>query len=82
MDRRVTGTKRDRHGNIVALCNSGESWSPRGAADVARDIKSNKKSYYVKEAGRSSYVRVVAGNALESTNDPSSKNGLDKLPVC
>jgi hypothetical protein len=28
MDRKVTAIKKDRKGNIVALCNAGQRWSP------------------------------------------------------
>lgn len=83
MDRRVTGAKRDRHGNIVALCNPGQSWSPRRKADVIKDISSNRQSYYVKEMERRSYLRVVSGGeGLESTKDAESLNSLGRLPSC
>lgn len=80
MDRKVTATKRDRVGNIVALCNPAEDWSPRRAADVIKDIQSNKKSYYVEEIPRRRYVRVVSGKSLRTTADDSSQNSLEKLP--
>lgn len=79
MDRRIKKTLRDREGNIVALCNPGEAWSPRRKADVIKDIVSSKKSYYVQELDRRSYVRVVSGN-LQTTADATSKNSLDMLP--
>jgi hypothetical protein len=52
MDRKVTATKRDRNGNIIALCNRGQSWSPRRIADVIKDILNNKSSYYVHDVDR------------------------------
>ena len=79
MDRRVRTVKRDRSGNIVALCNVDASWSPRRKADIIRDIVENNKSYYVQEQERRSYVRVVEGNKLQTTRDESSANYLDKL---
>lgn len=79
MDRRVTTTKRDRSGAIVALCNPGQSWSPRKLRDVIKDITSARNSYYVKEAERPTYVRVVSG-ALTTTNDVASANHLNNLP--
>ena len=82
MDRRVMATKRDRSGNIVALCNPGQSWSPRRKADVIKDINSSKKSYYVQELTQRRYVRVVGPDALMTTDDATSKNSLDNLPVC
>ena len=81
MDRRVTGIKRDRSGAIVALCNPGESWSPRKTADIVKDIRNSRRSYYVEEAPRRTYVRVLAGNALQTTPDKTNKNHLDLLPV-
>lgn len=80
MDRKVTATKKDRNGNIIALCNKGQSWSPRRKADVIKDILNNKTSYYVHEADRRAYVRIVSGNALQTTPDATSNNNLDKLP--
>jgi len=82
MDRRVKATKRDRSGNIVALCNPGQSWSPRRKVDVIKDINSSKKSYYVQELPQRRYVRVVGPDALMTTDDTTSKNNLDNLPVC
>jgi len=79
MDRRVKSTKRDKSGKIIALCNPTEPWSPRKMVDVVRDINGSKRSYYVKESERRSYVRVVGGE-LQTTADSNSGNSLDKLP--
>ncbi|MFO0566817.1 MAG: hypothetical protein U0263_14200 [Polyangiaceae bacterium] len=79
MDRRIRLTKKDRKGNIVALCNPGQPWSPRRTADVIRDIQTNKVSYYVRESERPKYVRVVSG-ALVSTAETSDLNNLHNLP--
>ena len=80
MDRRVTATKTDRNGNITALCNAGQSWSPRRTEDVLRDINSGKKSYYVQEQPKRSYVRAVSGE-LQTTADATDKNHLTELPT-
>jgi len=79
MDRRVRATKKDREGNIIALCCAGQSWSPRRKADVIKDIVNSKRSYYVQEEGRRTYVRIVAG-VLQTTPDVSSNNNLSRLP--
>jgi hypothetical protein len=79
LDRRVRTVRRDRDGNIVALCNSEANWSPRQKNDVIRDILENKKSYYVQEQEPRSYVRVVEGNKLRTTRDAASANSLEKL---
>lgn len=80
MDRRVRATKRDRSGKIIALCNAEETWSPRRTADVIKDILGNRVSYYVKEADRRKYVRVVQG-ALKTTDAEADANRLDNLPT-
>jgi hypothetical protein len=79
MDRRVRTVRRDREGNIVALCNAGASWSPRRKSDVIADILENKRSYYVQEQQRRSYVRVVDGTGLRTTRNVADVNSLDKL---
>lgn len=81
MDRKVTATKRDRNGNIVALCNEGQSWSPRAKSDVIKDISSNRQSYYVEEAAKRSYIRVLSSSSIESTKDEKHVNHLDRLPL-
>lgn len=80
MDRKVTATKRDRNGNITALCNAQQSWSPRRTEDVLRDIHCGRKSYYVQERAKRCYVRAVDGE-LETTSDPSDRNHLGLLPA-
>lgn len=80
MDRKVTGTKKDRKGNIVALCNAGQSWSPRRTQDVLKDIRMGRKSYYVQELPQRVYVRALAGGTLETIADETSRNNLHKLP--
>jgi len=72
---------KDPNGNITALCNVGQSWSPRPIKDVLRDINSGMKSYYVQEQPRRSYVRAVSG-ALQTTADATDKNHLAGLPIC
>ena len=79
MDRRVRTVRRDRSGNIVALCNSEAKWSPRRKSDVIRDILDNKTSYYVQERERRSYVRVVDGDNLRTTKEVGGENSLEKL---
>ncbi len=81
MDRRVRSTKKDRNGNIIALCNPGQSWSPRRANDVVRDINSGRKSYYVQEKARRSYVRAVSG-VLDTKPEAAPHNSLALLPTC
>jgi hypothetical protein len=81
MDRRVTGTKKDRNGNIVALCNTGQAWSPRRKKDVLNDIRTGKKSYYVQQVAPRAYVHATGDNLLTKAT-AESMNHLDKLPTC
>jgi hypothetical protein len=46
---------------------------------VIRDILGNKKSYYVQEREGRSYVRVVDGNQVRTTQDVANPNSLEKL---
>ncbi|HVU05850.1 MAG TPA: hypothetical protein VHE30_29075 [Polyangiaceae bacterium] len=80
MDRKVTSTKKDRKGNIVALCNDGQQWSPRRTRDVLDDIRAGRKSYYVQELANRVYVRALSGERLETTSDVNSRNNLGRLP--
>lgn len=81
MDRRIKATKKDGHGNVVALCNPDESWSPVNKDTVMRDIKSARRSYYVQELPQKVYVRVTSENTLQTTADKASKNNLNNLPT-
>lgn len=77
MDRKVKSTKRDRSGNIIALCNTGQSWSPRRTTDVLRDINSGRKSYYVQTpGGRRAYLRAISGVLRTKSDD-----NLSSLPT-
>lgn len=81
MDRKVTAVKKDRNGNIVALCNPGQSWSPRSKKDVLSDIRSGRKSYYVEQVPRRAYLRVFSGGALQSKAGADTRNSIDQLPT-
>ena len=80
MDRKVTATKKDRKGNIVALCNVSKHWSPRRTQDILKDIRAGRKSYYVQELANRVYVRALSGDRLETTSDRNSRNNLERLP--
>lgn len=84
-DRRVRQSKKDQDGDIIALCNRGELWSPRRKSDAISDIKSGVHRYFVREAGEGARVRVVQGSSgeyLRTDADESSANNLDNLPDC
>ena len=84
-ERRVRTSGKDKDGDITALCNSAEGWSPRQKADAIRDIENGSIVYYVEEQSPRTIVQVVteAGNKyLRTTRDTSSKNNLDNLLNC
>jgi hypothetical protein len=81
MDRKVTAVKKDRNGNIVALCNPGQSWSPRSKKDVVSDIRAGRKSYYVEQVPRRAYLRAVSGGVLQSKAGADARNSIEKLPL-
>jgi hypothetical protein len=82
--RQVNLIQKDRHGNITALCNPGEDWSPRKKEDAIRDIESNTHRYYVTWAGSGgSHIQVVdgpEGKYLRTDKDKTERNNLDDLP--
>ena len=84
-DRQVTRSRKDRDGDITALCNPASSWSPRYKQNAISDIELGLHTYYVSEAGYRSNVHVVNGpngKYLRTTADRSSANNLDNLPDC
>ena len=78
MDRLIKATKKDRNGNIISLCNPGQSWSPRRTQDVVRDINSGRQSYYVQEQDRRSYLRSISGVLRAGPDDDDT---LTRLPT-
>ena len=84
-DRRVTQTQKNSEGDILGLCNPGESWSPRSKADAISDIDNRVHTYYVNAAGARTDIHVVNdpdGKYLRTDADGSSPNNLDNLPDC
>lgn len=84
-DRRVTRTDKDDDGDITALCNPGEAWSPRPKADAIDDIDDGIHTYYVQDSSGRSDIHVVNdpdGPYLRTDPDGSASNNLDELPDC
>jgi len=84
-DRRVTHTRKDKDGDITALCKPGEFWSPRSKADAIRDIEGNIHTYHVQWPEKRTEIRVVngpTGKYLRTDRDNTTKNNLDDLPDC
>ncbi len=85
--RQVTKTRKDIDGDITALCNPSEYWSPRAKADAISDIESNTHSYYVMVSNSQEVdIHVVndpnKGKYLRTDPDKTSSNNLDDLPDC
>jgi hypothetical protein len=85
-DRAVYKTRKDRDGDILALCNGAAAWSPRPKAEAIRDIEAGLHRYYVPWAdGKSTWISVVngpTGKYLRTDKDNTSRNNLDDLPDC
>ena len=84
-NRRVTASGKDADGDITALCNSAEAWSPRNKADAINDIESGTHSYYVGQGTDRVGIHVVDGSTgkyLRTDPDRTSTNNLDDLPDC
>jgi Protein of unknown function (DUF3892) len=85
-ERRVTRSKKDRDGDILALCNAGDFWSPRSKTDAIRDIENGLHTYYVPwNDGTKTQIRVVSGQNgkyLRTDKDNTTNNNLDDLPNC
>ena len=85
-DRAVTHTRKDEDGDITALCNPGQVWSPRFKSGAIRDIELMIHSYYVPwPDGKRTTIRVVEGETgkyLRTDRDDTDKNNLDDLPNC
>lgn len=83
--RRVTQSRKDADGDITALCNPGESWSPRHKRDAIDDIESERHTYFILVDGKRTNIHVVNGpngKYLRTDPDTTSHNNLDDLPDC
>lgn len=84
-DRQVTRSGKDADGDITALCNPGQSWSPRRKANAISDIDSGLHGYHVVTNGKRVEVRVVngpRGKYLRTDPDTTPRNNLDDLLDC
>ena len=85
-DRDVTRSRKDRDGDITALCNPTAAWSPRQKASAITDIETGLNRYFVPWSdGARTQIRVVngpTGKYLRTDKDNTSKNNLDDLLDC
>ncbi len=86
IERAVFKTAKDSDGDITALCQSGQTWSPRRKADAIRDIENGLYQYHVPmKSGAKTPIRVVngpTGKYLRTDWDQTERNNLDELPDC
>jgi hypothetical protein len=83
--RTVRQIKKDEDGDIIALCDNAELWSPRYKQDAIIDIENSTHTYYVPWIGGSTEIRVVNGTKgkyLRTDKDNSDRNNLEELPDC
>ena len=78
-DRAVTQTRKDRAGDILALCNQQEGWSPRMKGDAIRDTETGVHRDYVPWTdGQSTWIQVVNGpNGKYLRSAPPEPPALD-----
>lgn len=84
-DRPVRKTRKDKDGDILALCNDGSIWSPRLKADAIQDIETKTHTYHVPWTTGRTEIRVVNGpngKYLRTDRDDTARNNLDDLPDC
>lgn len=85
-DRRVTQTGKDEDGDITALCNSDETWSPCPKSEAITEIEDELHTYHVLwDDDVRTEIRVVKGTSgkyLRTDKDKTTRNNLDDLPDC
>lgn len=82
----MTQSRKDQDGDITALCNPGEYWSPRQKSDAMRDIDGATHSYFVRVNNQEVDIIVVrksnGDKYLRTDPDKTKTNNLDDLPDC
>lgn len=84
-DRQVTHSRKDRDGDIIALCRPVADWSPRHKANAIQDLDTKLHTYHVIANGRRVEIQVVQGATgpyLRTDPDQTTDNNLDDLPDC
>ena len=84
--REVLQTRKNSQGDILALCNPSQIWSPRAKSDAIRDIEIGLSTYFFPWFdGTTTQVHVVngpTGKYLRTDKDQTTRNNLDDLPDC
>lgn len=82
-DRRITHSEKNYRGDITAIGQHGQYWSPRSKADAISDIELHLHTYYVQWPEKRTEIRVVngvTGKYLRTDRDNTTRNNLDDLP--
>ena len=58
-ERHMTRSRKDADGDITALCNPGQYWSPRPKAGMIQDLETGTHRYYVTGTSGRIYIYVV-----------------------
>ncbi len=85
IERSVRQTGKDDSGDITALCNMGEPWSPVSKGIAIEQIAAGTHRYTVPWASGPTQIHVVDGANgpyLRTDRDNSPANNLDELPDC
>lgn len=82
IEREVLQVRRSASGEVVALVNKGEPWSPRHAGDAIGDIRSGMVRYVVPWAAHCAVVWVTDDDPvrLEAESSTARAGGLALLP--
>ncbi|MCH9660818.1 MAG: DUF1929 domain-containing protein [Bacteroidetes bacterium] len=84
-NRLVTHAIRDRHGDILFICNPETEWRQRKSAWAISDIHSGRHNYFVSGSGgvnkRIFVVNGPHGAYLRTGHDQTEVNNLDDLPT-
>lgn len=84
IERRITKIKKNKEGDIVALCNGSSYWSPRNLSSIIYDIEVHKIKYYVQWGdGKITNIELIegpSGKYLRTKLSKSSGNDLFALP--
>ena len=85
-NREVTKTIKNQHGEVVALCNDAELWSPKLRSIAIPEIELNINRYFIKSNNSEIEVKVKNGKGLKKVliTEPSSNESdlLQELPDC
>lgn len=70
--RKITNAVKDEDGNIVALANPAEWWSPRSTAEIINDIEEAFYEYYLILNGQKIQLKVTNGTGRKQLRtDPN-----------